>query len=465
MPFWDSIRWRIFVYYTALITTMITLLAVLHVASVRDAVEEVEKSRLRARAIELLPIFFPPPGPGADLAGLERSLPAGDNRDLRRALQSADQERWFFLVLTHDGRVLFRTDGAPEELAARERSDNIGQMEEVPGKDFLTVALMSPRDERLLVGISRRVLEARFTAHLITTAAVGVAALLAASVAGFLIISRGLRPIVQIGDTAQRLAEGDLAERIPIHSQRSELDQLATVLNRTFDRLAEALARQVRFTADASHELRTPVAAIVADCQFSLKKERSAERYRETIEVCHESAQHMKGLIERLSLLAKFDAHDAPLARESVGLQEVAQSALAVVGPVAGENGIAIEARLDPAPVEADRLRIGQVAINLLGNAVRYNRPGGKIILRTGRVNGLAFLEVEDNGIGIPADKLDRVFDRFFRVDDSRNSSTGGSGLGLAICKSIVEAHAGRLSATSEFGRGSCFRLEIPAAD
>jgi two-component system phosphate regulon sensor histidine kinase PhoR len=121
-----------------------------------------------------------------------------------------------------------------------------------------------------------------------------------------------------------------------------------------------------------------------------------------------------------------------------------------------------VQAELATAAISGDRLRIEQVAINLLTNAIRYTKPGGSVTLRTGRSGNSAFLEVEDNGIGIPADKVARVFDRFFRVDDSRNAGTGGTGLGLAICKAVVEAHDGMLTVESQLDHGSKFRLEIP---
>jgi signal transduction histidine kinase len=132
------------------------------------------------------------------------------------------------------------------------------------------------------------------------------------------------------------------------------------------------------------------------------------------------------------------------------------------VAPVAEEKGIRLDADLSSVNVTADRLRLEQVAINLMTNAVRYNKPNGTVKIRSGRSAGKAFLEVWDTGIGIPREMLNKVFDRFFRVDDSRNSGTGGTGLGLAICKSIVEAHGGTVSVDSDFGEGSAFRIEFP---
>jgi two-component system OmpR family sensor kinase len=470
MHFWDSIRWRVFIYYTTLIAAMLALLIGLHAVSVKESMEQLDESKLRSHAVALLPIFFQPlPHTGGEdrppghREAPERTPPPMDHPMVRRLLGAADKEGWFYFALDGRGKLISASKGAPASLQAPELWRHVDQFQAMPIHGYLTVVAKTPVGERLVLGISYEQVQKDFLDYLLKALLVGVAIFVVASATGFWIISLGLKPIAQISDTAQRIAQGDLSGRIDVKSQRSELGQLARILNGTFDRLSGALQRQVQFTADASHELRTPISAIIADCQFSLKKERPTERYKETIEVCHESAQHMRLLIERLSLLARFDAHDSMLQKESVDLKEVGECAIAVVAPVAEEKGIRVEADLSSATVTADRLRLEQVAINLMTNAVRYNKPNGTVKIRSGRSGSKAFVEVKDSGIGIPKEMLDRVFDRFFRVDDSRNSGTGGTGLGLAICRSIVEAHGGTVNAESEVGRGSTFRIEFPA--
>lgn len=470
MHHWDSIRWRVFTYYTTLIAAMVALLVGLHAMSVRDSMEQLDESKLRARSVALLPLFFKPPAHGSErdrppgnLEAPERTPPSRDDPLARRILESADEEGWFYFAIDGRGRSVSSSKTVPESLQSLDLWRKVEQFQSMSIDGYLTVVAKTPVGERLVVGVSREQLRRDFIVYLWKALLVGVVIFCAASATGFWIISTGLRPIAQISETARRIAEGDLSGRIDVRSQRSELGQLARILNGTFDRLSGALQRQVQFTADASHELRTPIAAIVADCQFSLKKERPPERYRETIEVCHESAQHMKLLIERLSLLARFDAHDSALQKETVDLKEVGECAFAVVAPVAEEKGIRVDMDLRSANVTADRLRLEQVAINLMTNAVRYNKPNGTVQILSGRSGDKAYIEVRDTGLGIPNGMLDKVFDRFFRVDDSRNSVTGGTGLGLAICKSIVEAHRGTISVKSELGQGSVFRIEFPA--
>ena len=293
--------------------------------------------------------------------------------------------------------------------------------------------------------------------------AVGVGVLLVLAALGALLVFGGLRPIARMGEDARKIADGDLSARLDPALQCEELRGLSEVLNQTFDRLQDALQRQIRFTADASHELRTPLATILADCEFSLHKPRATERYLETIEVCQESARHMGKLVERLGLLARLDSDETALEIEPLDLADAARRAISWVEPLAQEREVTLHADLHEVHVAADPLRIGQVLLNLLRNAVAYNKCGGEVIIRNGMDAGRAWFQVEDTGHGIAKEKLDRVFERFFRADESRNAHTGGAGLGLAICKSIMEAHGGDIRVTSELGVGTTFRIEWPA--
>jgi heavy metal sensor kinase len=279
---------------------------------------------------------------------------------------------------------------------------------------------------------------------------------------GWLLASRAIRPVEDISAAASRISAGNLAERINVAETDSELGRLAGVLNSTFARLEAAFAQQKQFTADASHELRTPIAVILAEAQTTLARERDAAEYRETIEICLAAAQQMRRLTRSLLELARFDAGQEELAREPVALEELTRAAVELIRPLAEARGIRLGIDLEPAATVGDADRLAQVITNLLSNAVHYNRDQGEIRVVTRRENGAARVSVTDTGPGIAAAEVPRLFERFYRGDPSRARADGRQGLGLAIAKAVVDAHGGSLEVTSEPGVGSTFTVRLP---
>ncbi|MBU4459950.1 MAG: HAMP domain-containing histidine kinase, partial [Verrucomicrobia bacterium] len=280
---------------------------------------------------------------------------------------------------------------------------------------------------------------------------------------GWWVATRAIRPIDAISAAAQKIAAGDLAERIDAGDTGSELGRLAQVLNATFDRLGEAFARQAQFTADASHELRTPVAVILAQTETILARERQPGEYREALEACRRAARRLRHLTESLLTLARLDS-GAPAERpDPVALDRVTAEAVDLLRPLATERSICLDADLAAAPCAGHADRLAQVAANLVANAIHYNRPGGEVSVRTAVEDGAAVLAVRDTGTGIAAADLPHIFERFYRADASRARAEGRSGLGLAIAKAIVESHGGTIAVESREGEGSTFTVRIPA--
>jgi two-component system OmpR family sensor kinase len=461
--FWNSLRWRIVTYYTLLLAVAVGSLVALHQLAELRRLEQLTAARLQADGLGLLPAMFSPRlgRPGE----VSRSAMLREGTDFQERLAKLTRQGVFVLAEQADRVKVFAATNLPPGFRPPSADLSGESFHCVEHDGFFLAELRTPPGDRLILGLSSAQLRADARQTLLMSSLLGAGIFTGLVVVGALLVFRGLRPIADMSAAARRIAAGNLTERLAPETQGEELRGLAGVLNETFDRLHGVLQRQIRFTADASHELRTPVAAILADCQFSLKKERSPERYRETITVCHESAQHMRSLIDRLSLLARFDAEDSVLQPESLDVREVAETAVAVVAPLAQEQGVIIQNDLCSVATRADRLRLDQVVVNLLRNAILYNRPGGRVTLRNGETNGVAWIEVADTGIGIPTDKLERVFERFFRADESRNAHTGGLGLGLAICRAIMHAHGGTISVRSESGQGSTFRVEWPVVE
>jgi len=316
----------------------------------------------------------------------------------------------------------------------------------------------------ILVGRSIAIEQADLRQFALGLAIAGATVLCAALAMGAWLAGRAMRPLHQIGASARRIAAGSLSDRIDASGLPEELAALAAVLNEGFAQIEETLVRQRQFTADASHELRTPVSVILAQTQAALARPRSEAEYRQSLEACHRASQRMRRLIESLLTLARLESGEEPLLRHPVDLNDIALDSAEAVRPLTRDPPLLlhIECSSTPVPVGADPDKLGQVLLNLLGNAVAYNRPNGTITLTTGVQGGDAFVRVSDTGIGIEATHLPRLFDRFYRVDPSRTNPRGHTGLGLAISARIVAQHGGRLTVESTPGQGSTFTLWLP---
>jgi heavy metal sensor kinase len=291
--------------------------------------------------------------------------------------------------------------------------------------------------------------------------AVGGVILFVGLAGGWWFVGRALRPISEISATAAKISAGDLSQRINAAETESELGQLAAVLNSTFARLETAFAQQRQFASDAAHELRTPVTVILTQTQTALTRERDAESYRQTVEACQRAAQRMRRLIESLLELARFDAGQEVLKRLRFDLASIVAEGAELVQTLAEEKRVRIVSDLTPLEITGDSERLAQVVTNLLTNAIQHNQPEGEVRLKLEAQGGLAVLTVADTGRGIAPDDLPRVFERFYRADQSRTGN-GNSGLGLSICKAIVEAHGGTIEAAGEPGSGAVFTVRLP---
>ena len=295
-------------------------------------------------------------------------------------------------------------------------------------------------------------------------AVLALAAFFVAGGGSFLLAGRALRPIRRINEALANVSETRLDERLDPGPFDKELHPLIGQLNAALDRLNKAFRRERQFTADVSHELRTPVAGILSTIEVLLRKERSEIELREAHEDNLEIARSMESMIERLLLLARMDAGKASPARRLTSLAALVSEVLAAAEPEARKRNIRLSQNVEAAlraDIDPDQIKI--VLGNLVDNAVRYNRPDGSVTVGARRSPEGLVVEVRDSGTGIPADQLSLVFDRFHRVDPSRSGETGGCGLGLSIARKIVEAHGGRMSASSGPG-GSVFSIVLPDA-
>jgi heavy metal sensor kinase len=291
-----------------------------------------------------------------------------------------------------------------------------------------------------------------------------LAVVLLAGIGGMLLAGRTLKPVEHIADTAQGISESDLSRRIDIQTD-DELGRLASTLNRMIGRLDEAFKKQRQFVADASHELRTPLAVIQAESSLGLEKKRTQAEYQKSLELVSQEVVYMSEIVGKLLLLARSDAGLDPDNFQDVNVMDLLTELSQDVEALAQEKGLRFSlGPMDNLTIKGDRLKLRQLFLNILDNAVRYTPSGGSVSGSLVRKNGSAVVSIEDTGIGIPAEHLPYIFDRFYRVDKARSRADGGTGLGLSIAISIAKVHGGGIEVESQVGAGTTFRVVLPLA-
>ena len=277
------------------------------------------------------------------------------------------------------------------------------------------------------------------------------------AVVGWFIARHAFKPVRQITDTVDAINDGDdLTARIGLRRGRDEIHRLAATFDRMFDRLERSFDSEKRFASDASHELRTPVAIILAECEYARQNAQTVDDYRESLEVVERQGRRMSTLINQLLNITRMDQGTQVISREDADFSELAD---VVADETVRASGKALEVEKDIAPGVHANVDVGlmsRLVQNLVENACKYTPEGGRVRVSLAAAEGRLTLTVADNGIGIAKRDLPHIWERFWQADSSRGVDTG-SGLGLAMVKQIADAHGGTLSVESEPGRGSTF--------
>lgn len=284
-----------------------------------------------------------------------------------------------------------------------------------------------------------------------------------AALGGYWMSRRALIPVDQMTRAARRIGAQDLALRLDVPPARDELARLAETLNQMLARLEAAFRRVAQFTADASHELRTPVAVMRTSAEIALRKPRSESEYRNTLSQVLQETDKISQLIENLLELARADSGAAQMRMERTDVSAILAGCCEESKLLADKQGVALcrNGADTSVWVNANAAAIERLFTIVLDNAIKYT-PGGRVDVRLNATNGFAVAEIRDTGIGISAEDIPHVFDRFYRADRARSRETGGSGLGLAIAKWIAEAHDGGIEVHSTIGKGSVFEIRLP---
>jgi two-component system, OmpR family, heavy metal sensor histidine kinase CusS len=282
---------------------------------------------------------------------------------------------------------------------------------------------------------------------------------------GYRIARHGIGPVEEIAATARRITSTNLRERIGAEGYPSELASLAGTFNEMLDRLEKSFEQISRFSADIAHDLRTPVNNIRGEAEVALARARTVDEYRDVLESSLEESVRLSDLIGDLLFLGRAESPLTHLRRQRVDVDELLGIVRDYYEATASDGGVSLVTAAGDEPVTADldRALMLRAVSNLVSNAIAHTPSGGSVTLAASATDSEIRIKVSDTGIGIPAEALPRVFDRFFRVDPSRSKASGGTGLGLAIVQSIMTLHGGSAEITSQLGRGTCVTLRMLA--
>jgi two-component system, OmpR family, sensor kinase len=288
-------------------------------------------------------------------------------------------------------------------------------------------------------------------------------ALLASLGGGWFLAGRALRPVGAITQAAERIAGGDLTQRLRVSGDQDEIGRLAATFNAMIGRL-EASFRQIRqFTSDASHELRTPLTVLKGETELALRRPRSADDYRTVLESSLEEIDRMGRIVDELLFLSRADLGEIKMESRPVRLDQLFDDLKRQADVLGHEQAVQIvSGSIEPVTVAGDDMRLRELILNLLDNAIKYSPPGGRVDMSVVAQDGTARLSVSDQGIGMSPEEQGHIFDRFYRTDAARAHTKKGTGLGLAICQWIVDAHHGTIDVQSEPGKGSTFTVILP---
>ena len=293
------------------------------------------------------------------------------------------------------------------------------------------------------------------------------AALLLSVAGGYLLAGRALSPVDALTRKAREITADRLSERLPVDNPDDEIGRLAAVFNETLARLESSFERLRRFTADASHELRNPLTSIRSVGEVALQESSGGDEYRDAIGSMLEDVDRLTGLVDDLLVLARGDSSGRSIWAGNVDLASLAGGVVEELRVLSEDKGQTITAPAEGGPlmVKADENTLRLAVSNIIHNAIRYAPGGGRIELRVGREGGTAYLEVMDDGPGIPPADRERVFDRFYRLEKSRSRAEGGTGLGLSIARWAVEANGGAVAFRDGDLPGACCRITVPLAE
>jgi heavy metal sensor kinase len=404
--------------------------------------------------------------PGKDVAWL--------TREINEAY--APEVNGLFIRVVHQNEEVVYLSGAPKDgtfdpwripFPGNKEMDGSRKLQFESGNRLLinSMTVVTPAGNRFIVESGAPYHQIEVVLHgLLLTLAIYMPFVVSLAVAGgYWLMRRSLQPVDEITKRAEGITSTNLSERLPVIRSGDELERLSMSLNRMIERLDNAFQHINRFSADASHELRTPLTILQLELEGIAQNHRRDAALGDQIGSALEETHRMSRIVESLLTISRLDAGEVKMDKSHLDLGELTASTAGEMKLLAEEKSIGLRIHSETGVhVAGDRVRLQQVIVNLIDNSIKYTQVGGMIEVRVGREGNCAVLEVSDNGLGIPAHALPHVFERFYRADKARSRATGGAGLGLSIVKAICAAHSGEIKVSSQEGRGSSFRVELP---
>jgi two-component system, OmpR family, sensor kinase len=461
------LRVRLTLWYgSALAMVLITFSVVLYVLTARNLRDDVDQSLEETATAAVRSLQ-------------ERGfLPLIDEEELLSQFPELARIDKFFQIFSPSGTITIRSPNIRQHevplsrtaLEATLNGQTILESAKYPHEPplrLISVPIIH-RDNLLYivqVGTSMESIEDTLRRFLILLVVAMPIALAVSLAAGWFLAGRALRPVDAITLAAQRIAAGDLSQRLTMPTAPDEIGRLAGTFNNMIGRLDTSFRQIRQFTSDASHELRTPLTVMKGETELVLRRPRALEDYQAVLESNLEEIDRMTRIVEELLFLSRADMGEVKMESKPVLLETLVED-IHRQAPLLGQdrNIEVVLGTVMPALVQGDELRLRELLLNLVENAIKYSHPGGKVEIGLATVGQEAILSVTDQGIGIGPEDHTKIFNRFFRTDGARNHTKKGTGLGLAICAWIVEFHKGRISVKSDVGQGSTFTVTLPLA-
>ena len=460
-----SLRVRLTLWYgISLALLLVIFAAVLYTLTARDLRDQVDRSLEESADAAVRSLMESRLGPFLQFEDLSEKFPE---------LAVLDK---FFQILSPTGRTTIRSPNIPSRniplsrivltsaLAGDPTFESV-QYPDSPPLRLLSVPIIlnGTLVNIVRVGTSLQPVEKTLTRLLLILLVSLPVALIVSLAGGWFLAGRALRPVETITQAAERIARGDLTQRLTVPPSLDEIGRLARTFNDMIARLDTSFRQVRQFGTDASHELRTPLTVLKGETELALRRPRSAEDYRAVLESSLEEIDRMTQIVDELFFLSRADQGEVKLQSVPVRLDSLVEDVHRQAALLGQDPHVEVKlGALSPCTVQGDELRLRELFLNLVNNAIKYSRPEGQVTFLMVCRGYEAHVSVQDDGIGIESECQTRIFDRFFRTDAARAFANAGTGLGLAICKWIVEAHRGRIEVQSTVGQGSTFTVILP---